>query len=235
MSGEDDKDALNRSFMDPIFLQQYPLTRENALEYFSRSPFYDPLSNNETLRMQGAGMSHLTGMIGVEFSLDNRGALKGGGTPGESGRLFRVKKQRRSSPSSVHVLAVYYILDGTVYQSPSLLHLLMTKYNRITSCLAKALSVTTECVEYTHPPHQVGSAASGGTAFGGKRRVFPVTTVQHSRDRGDVVTGGGGKKQKIEDCHDFPSMSSCLSDMTAFAQSAAREVPSDTAPPPLTA
>ena len=44
-----DKDVLNRSFIDPVFLQEFPLTIENALEYFCRSPFYDLHSNNEVI------------------------------------------------------------------------------------------------------------------------------------------------------------------------------------------
>jgi hypothetical protein len=215
MSSDDDQNVLNRSFLDPIFLQQFALTRENALEYFSRSPFYDPLSNNETLRMQGTNMSHLRSMTGLEFALDDP-AVRAGGSGGDSdsdGRLFLVKKQTRSSPSSVHVLAMYYILDGTVYQSPNLLHLLMTKYNKITSCLSEALSITTDCVDYTHP--QGADAARGA---GGARRVFAVP-AQRENDVSREQLKTGKKRQKITDCRDFPSFNSCVGDMMlAFAE-----------------
>jgi mediator of RNA polymerase II transcription subunit 6 len=222
MSNDDDKSVLNRSFLDPIFLQQFALTRDNALEYFSRSPFYDPLSNNETLRMQGTNMGHLQRMTGVEFALDDR-VGGGAGSRGSStqevdtgGRLFLVKKQKRASPSSVHVLAVYYILDGTVYQSPNLLHLMMTKYNKITSCLTAALSITTDCVDYTHS--QSADATSIQTSAGGSRRVFPVAVPSH-REGGDMSTEqvqAGKKRQKITDCRDFPSFNNCVNDMLTF-------------------
>lgn len=173
------------------------------MEYFSRSPFYDPLSNNETLRMQGTNMTHLQGMTGVEFALDERVVCP-------QGRLFLIKRQRRSSPSSVHVLNVYYILDGTVYQSPDLLHLLMTKYNKITSGLAEALSLTLECVDYSQ--HVLARP-------GGSRRVFPpppsAAQERIGVARGDKATSRK-KRQKISDCRDFPAFSNCLSDMEAF-------------------
>lgn len=208
-----EKDLLNRSFMDPIFLQQFALTRENALEYFCRSPFYDISSNNETLRMQGTSMSHvhLQRMTGIEFALgEDRGSREGSrGNDGSSdGRLFLVKKQRRDSPTSVHVLSVYYILDGTVYQSPNLLHLMMTKYNKIASCLSAALSLNTDCVDYKHPDNDGA----------GLRRAFPVQhrAAQREGERDLMLSESGKKRQKITDCRDFPSFNNCVSDMLTF-------------------
>mmetsp|Transcript_2460 Transcript_2460/g.4478 ORF Transcript_2460/g.4478 Transcript_2460/m.4478 type:complete len:219 (+) Transcript_2460:88-744(+) len=203
MSGEEGKnDALNRSFIDPVFLQQFALTRENALEYFSRSPFYDPVSNNETLRMQGTSMSHLQGMTGVEFALDERA--------GKDGRLFLIRKQRRSGPSSVQVLSMYYILDGTVYQSPDLLHLLMTKYNKISSGLSAAFSIAAGCTDYS------------GTGMDGAKGIFaPLTMSEDTGGVEDKRGSGGRKRQKITDCRDFPSFSSCVGDMQSFLQTRA--------------
>jgi hypothetical protein len=200
MSGEGvQSDDLNKSFMDPVFLQQFALSRDNALEYFCRSPFYDPLSNNETLRMQGAGMSHLQGMVGVEFALDARA--------GEDSRLYLIKKQRRSGPKSVHVLSMYYILDGTVYQSPNLLHLLMTKYNKITQGLAEAFTITADCADFS---------LSGNKAATGIFSLSSPSSSAGSENEGRVT---GKKRQKITDCRDFPSFSSCVGDMESFLKS----------------
>ena len=199
----EDVSLLNRSFIDPIFLQQFPLTRENALEYFARSPFYDEKSNNETLRMQGTSMSHLKTMTGLEFAVDES---VGSAKNATDSRLFVIKKQERSSPSTARVLSVYYILDGTVYQSPNLLHLLMTKYNKITDSLKHALSISTESVKYTNSSMCDSSA--------GSRRVFPISIANQS-SLTDVQTK---KRQKISDCHDFPSFNSCVSDMHTFVE-----------------
>ena len=188
----------------------------------------------QTLRMQGTSMSplHLQRMTGVEFALDQtssrggreqgrgRGQGRGGEDNSSGGRLFLVKKQRRESPSSVHVLSVYYILDGTVYQSPNLLHLMMTKYNKITSCLSTALTLSTECVNYTHPRSQ--SSASNTNEYVnvsstvGSRPVFPVPPVSAPARREGAGTESGKKRQKIIDCRDFPSFNNCVSDMISF-------------------
>lgn len=54
------------SFIDPVWLQQWGLGPENALDYFALSPFYDKTCNNEQCRMQGVdpreGVKKLTGL-----------------------------------------------------------------------------------------------------------------------------------------------------------------------------
>lgn len=54
------------SFIDPVWLQQWGLGPENALDYFALSPFYDKSCNNEQCRMQGVdpreGLKNLTGL-----------------------------------------------------------------------------------------------------------------------------------------------------------------------------
>lgn len=60
------EDPEQRSFIDPVWLQQWGLGPENALDYFALSPFYDKACNNEQCRMQGIdvreGLLNLTGL-----------------------------------------------------------------------------------------------------------------------------------------------------------------------------
>jgi len=91
----------NIQFIDSLWLRAYGLNRENVLDYFALSPFYDPKSNNEALRTQGAGPEHLQNMIGLEFVLE--------ASCNHEPVLFVVKKQMRSSPRVAEVLDVYYV------------------------------------------------------------------------------------------------------------------------------
>lgn len=62
----DPEDPEQRSFIDPVWLQQWGLGPENALDYFALSPFYEKACNNEQCRMQGIdvreGLLNLTGL-----------------------------------------------------------------------------------------------------------------------------------------------------------------------------
>lgn len=53
---------LSTYWRDPEFLAHVPLTTSTALEYFSRSNFFDPASTNEMLRMQNIGSVPPPGM-----------------------------------------------------------------------------------------------------------------------------------------------------------------------------
>lgn len=138
-------DKRNISFMDPMCLQDLqarniPLSRENILEYFSMSPFYDSQSNNEAIRAQGVSAIHLKGMKGLEFEVE---------PTQDEPKLFVIKKQKRSSPTSADILEVYYVLDGTIYQSPSLLDILNVRYSDICHYLHQAFQVALDDLQYT--------------------------------------------------------------------------------------
>ena len=47
------------SWRDDAALGGRPLTRGGVLDYFARSPFYDPACNNELLRARGLGLDSL--------------------------------------------------------------------------------------------------------------------------------------------------------------------------------
>ncbi len=90
----------NLLFIDTIFLQNFGLSRDNVLDYFALSPFWDSLSNNQAIRTQGASLQNLLNMQGLEFAIEpNKNEPK----------LFIIKKQKRSSHHNVELIEIYYV------------------------------------------------------------------------------------------------------------------------------
>ena len=126
------QDDYNASFRDTMWLQQFPLAEQTVLHYFALSPFYDRACNNEKLKMQRLEMDRLKSMRGIEYETVP--------TPPPSNpeqqqpcSLFLIRKQRRISPNQVKPLAMYYVLDGTVYQAPNLYAMLSSRLVSIVS------------------------------------------------------------------------------------------------------
>ncbi|KAJ2740206.1 Mediator of RNA polymerase II transcription subunit 6 [Coemansia sp. BCRC 34301] len=99
------------------------LRPDNVLEYFSQSPFWDPSSNNAVLKMQTQfnDLQHssydLKTMVGIEFAVTHQ----------EPPSLFIITKFRRSSPTKVAPMTVYYITDGNAYEAPTLYSIVSTR------------------------------------------------------------------------------------------------------------
>lgn len=106
-------------FRDVSWLQENSLNILTAMNYFSLSPFYDNTCNNEQLRMQTRfhlekrPENLLLKMVGDEYCLWEDCCSP-------DGRLFVIRKQKRSSPTVTKWLAAFYILDGSIYESPNL-------------------------------------------------------------------------------------------------------------------
>jgi mediator of RNA polymerase II transcription subunit 6 len=116
-------------FIDEAYICTFGLSPENILDYFALSLFYDHTSNNQAIRTQGAPMTELLKMTGVEYVSEP--------TKMEPA-LFVIKKQNRISPSSAEVLEMYYVLQGVIYQSPSILDCLSTRIAKSTLYLDRA-------------------------------------------------------------------------------------------------
>ncbi|KAJ0007930.1 hypothetical protein Pint_28861 [Pistacia integerrima] len=100
-------------FRDQLWLNSYPLDRNMVFDYFALSPFYDWTCNNEQLRMRSIhplDISQLSKMTGMEYILNDV----------MEPHLFVIRKQKRDSPEKVTPMLTYYILDGSIYQSPQL-------------------------------------------------------------------------------------------------------------------
>ncbi|KAJ1674196.1 Mediator of RNA polymerase II transcription subunit 6, partial [Spiromyces aspiralis] len=92
-SREEDKTTIEWHFAEWIAANQ-GLRKENVLEYFSLSPFWDPNSNNAVVRMQTQFNElqredmDLRKMVGVEFMLAFH----------DEPIVFVIVKQNRASP-----------------------------------------------------------------------------------------------------------------------------------------
>lgn len=101
---------LGMSWQDHVMAPH--INRDNVLDYFSQRSncFYDVTCNNEICKMQKMGLQKIQTMIGIEYVLIHH----------QEPILYIIRKQKRLSPRQVQTLADYYIIAGTVYQSPDL-------------------------------------------------------------------------------------------------------------------
>ncbi|CAM9139609.1 unnamed protein product [Scytosiphon promiscuus] len=140
------EDPEQRSFIDPVWLQQWGLGPENVLDYFALSPFYNKACNNEQCRMQGVDPREgLLNLTGLEFMLEKLPQEMSFLQPGQSApagpqprRLFVIKKQVRKSPTSVEVQAIYYVMEGVIYQAPTVQKLIRSRLSKFTHHLNNA-------------------------------------------------------------------------------------------------
>ncbi|KAJ3202986.1 Mediator of RNA polymerase II transcription subunit 6 [Entophlyctis luteolus] len=107
-------DPFSVSFKDTVYLETRGLSHHNALEYFQQCPqFYDKSCINEQIQMQ------------ARFNSLN---------PDDLEKMYAL------SPAVVDLSAVYYIAEGTIYQSPDLSTLLsnrvLTSLHHITSAFS---------------------------------------------------------------------------------------------------
>ncbi|KAH7624889.1 hypothetical protein Ndes2526B_g00260 [Nannochloris sp. 'desiccata'] len=126
------EDLTGTCWRDDLWFQTYGLLSHlSALDYFAQSPFYDPTSNNQVARQRGLRLEQLPqGAPGIEFILQDA----------QPPHLFVVRKQFRSLAGVLSPLAFYYILDGTIYQAPSLHAALSTRIDRCMWTVKSAFS-----------------------------------------------------------------------------------------------
>lgn len=115
---------------DP-WLASFPLTEATAIEYFSLSPFYEKDCLNETLRARGIRpdeVEAMKSMVGTEYVV----------LASRPPHLFAIAKRRRMNPERTKLIAMYYLLDGNVYQAPTLLELITSRtVSRMDRCLVR--------------------------------------------------------------------------------------------------
>lgn len=134
------EDLTASMWRDDEWLKFYPLNAHTAIDYFSLSPFYTMDCNNEKAKLKGMPTSAIPQLWpGTEFVLQEAG-----------GPLFVVRRQHRSSADTAKTHAIYYILEGSVYQAPTIhaavaarlarcLHAMQTAFCRMQDDLDPAL------------------------------------------------------------------------------------------------
>jgi hypothetical protein len=163
------------SFVDPVFLARFGLTRINAVDYFLHplNPFRTKSkTSNEVLSMQGIsigtlmawGTGNRPGPLTLEdgeeeFSLA-LSRLTGeqyellpltnveGATHQQLAALFTIRHVHRTSHNQIKVLGIYYILEGVVYKSPTVRGLMKAHIARTLEGLSDACDALSVCARY---------------------------------------------------------------------------------------
>ena len=163
------------SFVDPVFLARFGLTRINAIDYFLHplNPFRTTAkTSNEVLNMQGCNIGTLMawgtgtrpGPLSMEDGEDEyRRALSRltgeqyellpltnveGATPQQLAALFTIRHVHRTSHDQIKVLGIYYILEGVIYKSPTVRGLMKAHIARTLEGLSDACDALSVCARY---------------------------------------------------------------------------------------
>lgn len=159
------------SFVDPVFLAHFGLSRQNVLEYFLHplNPFRTSVNtSNEVLGMQGMDIGRLQqfGTNGVplppqaaeaEYNLalsrstGEQYELLPPPTPeghAQISPLYTIRHVVRTNPTSVKVLGIYYVLEGVIYKAPTVRALMKANVCRTLHGLSDACAALSKCARY---------------------------------------------------------------------------------------
>ena len=150
------------SFVDPVFLARFGLSRVNLIDYFLHplNPFRTPNNtSNEVLNMQGIsigmlmqpslGHIPLSPMAAEEAYAKNLSKLTGDqyellppSDPNDVEQytlpspLYAIRHVIRTSPRDVKIVGVYYVVEGVIYKSPAIRSLMKSNISRTLDGLA---------------------------------------------------------------------------------------------------
>mmetsp|Transcript_13224 Transcript_13224/g.37204 ORF Transcript_13224/g.37204 Transcript_13224/m.37204 type:complete len:884 (-) Transcript_13224:104-2755(-) len=162
------------SFVDPVFLARFGLSRVNLIDYFLHplNPFRTPNNtSNEVLNMQGIsigmlmqpsfGHIPLSPMAAEEAYAKNLSKLTGEQyellpppDPNDLEQytlpspLYTIRHVVRTSPNNVKPLGIYYVVEGVIYKSPAIRSLMKSNISRTLDGLAGACSALSVCARY---------------------------------------------------------------------------------------
>ena len=190
---DDDPVMTTTSWVDPTWFSG-KLHRATAVEYFQDSPFCERGCLNNQLKMQGAtlyvdprgvwrtprekyeklqkepGIVYLReGESADDFAEDAQVFIE---------PLYVLKKVRRGTDGSEVLLRHYYILDGVVYEAPTLKAILRARLKKIAWHLSEAWSKAV--VAPPTQPLQQSSAAAGEQ---GKEEAKDGASASRKRSR----------------------------------------------------
>lgn len=179
-----EEDGTGMLWSDKPYLSYVPLAQENAMAYFAMSPFYDKSCNNELVHMQRLDEALMATMEGIEYSL----------LPPVCEHLYRVTKSRRTvAPKpSLTLLAVYYILNGNIYQAPTA-HAVLS--SRIVQSLHHLRRSFDTLQAHALPAPAPASASSSACHW----RPPPAAAAAALRDDEDAETDAGTYERRAVD------------------------------------
>jgi hypothetical protein len=132
----DDPARSLEAFRHDDWLRAYPLTPNTVLDYFAFSQFYQRDSLNE--RLKAAGMDSLAASATASRDPSLRGVCYVLLPTGSEPELFAIERRVKGEGGSVAVLSTYYVIRGTVYQSPDLASLVLARVERAAAAVSRA-------------------------------------------------------------------------------------------------
>jgi hypothetical protein len=127
-----EEDRFEITWSDPRSLEQEPLTMERIIPYFSASQFYSTDCTNSVLAMNRVPPENLNNEMrqhkGRQYwAEDSWPKARQGDQFMPIPRLLIISRQQRKNSDNSSVTGLYWVADGRVSQSPSLLHTLQTR------------------------------------------------------------------------------------------------------------
>ncbi|BGP20772.1 hypothetical protein JCM10213_008910 [Rhodosporidiobolus nylandii] len=179
-----------------------------ALEYFSLSPFFDKASSNAQLRMQM--MFSRGGMDGVDEEAELRRftGIEYVVAHASPPNLFILHKRERTSPADAVVLGAFYILNGNVYQAPTLFEVLnervLTSIHAISTSLSSLTALkpawTPETLYHWNikpPPASTALPSAEAAAAAGSEDV--AGGEKREREEVEGEEGAAEKREKLDE------------------------------------
>lgn len=159
------------SFVDPVFLARFGLSRANVLDYFLHplNPFRTQVNtSNEVLAMQGIGIGMLiqhgtTGFPMPPAAAEEEYHRQLSRLTGEQyellppmdpifytqpSPLYTIRHVTRTNQRTVKILGIYYVVEGVIYKAPSVRSLMKANVSRTLDGLAGACSALSVCARF---------------------------------------------------------------------------------------
>lgn len=159
------------SFVDPVFLARFGLSRVNVLDYFLHplNPFRTSVNtSNEVLAMQGTGIGilmqfglngvpltpqaaedeysrALSRLTGEQYELMPPATPQGFTMPSP---LYTIRHVLRSNPTTTKVLGIYYVLEGVIYKAPNVRALMKANVSRTLEGLSDSCQALNSSARY---------------------------------------------------------------------------------------
>lgn len=128
-------------FTDPNWILFFGgLTRDNILEYFYCSPFFDKTSCNQVLQAQRAGLENLSTMVGIQYYSDPN--------PHEP-QLFVIQEVLKEQSGRKMLRKIFYCLDGRIFQSPDVYDLVRVRSRKLMMYVKKSFDEVQKSVQFS--------------------------------------------------------------------------------------
>ena len=151
-------------FQDPAWSHDaasqsgWPLNSETVLDYFALSQFFDRTSVNAELQMQRHVdklspedvAQRLQSLPGIVYQLDNSRVEELQPNPPfdpKAHSLYVIRKLHRSQAGEETTLRYYYVMDGMVYEAPTILAVVQARMKKLGWYLSEAFAAARKVVE----------------------------------------------------------------------------------------